>query len=244
MAFHHAVGAQLDARCGADEPDVLWVPALSVARPSVDGDKGPTSRCGSAASRWWRCSFTRCFAPDGRRLVIGGSDMLSPWRPSGRRIPLTNLYNRSAIPEYFGTGFLAAAVGFAVCAAGESNPARSAFLVWMMGVTAVLAVGSTSPTAVMAGIFFAAFGTLYARSWFQSRPAISRVGLAAGVGVATLGALALAPWVYLSQPQDRAKIGRLVGSVPGPVFIPLVPTLARSFQSFALRFAIDPSGER
>jgi hypothetical protein len=129
---------------------------------------------------------------------------------------LTNLYNRSAIPEYFATGFLAASVGFAVCAGGESDPTRSAFNVWMMGVMAVLAAGSHPPTAVMGGVCFIGFGVLYARSWFQSGPTISGVGLTASAGIATLGALALAPWVYLN-----LVIGRRLDTwlVSYPIFI-------------------------
>ena len=111
---------------------------------------------------------------------------------------LTNLYNRSAIPEYFATGSLMATIGFAVAAAAESSGVRRPFYVWMAAVSAILAMGMHPPTAVMSGVFLAALAVLFAGVWTCGERRVSRVGIVAGFGGTMLGALILSPWFYLT----------------------------------------------
>lgn len=110
---------------------------------------------------------------------------------------LTDLYNRSAVPEYFATGFLTAAVALAAAALGESRPAAQAFHLWSAGLCAALALGSHPPTAILAapllgGLVLAA--AVAALRWEGGR---SRAVAAGGVAFALAG-LAVAPWLYIN----------------------------------------------
>jgi hypothetical protein len=110
---------------------------------------------------------------------------------------LTNLYNRSAVPEFFATGFLTAAVGFVAATLGETRPAAQSRHLWLAALCAALALGSHPPTAVFAapilsGLALAA--ALAAVRWEQGRSRAAIFG-AAAVGLA---ALAVAPWFYIN----------------------------------------------
>jgi hypothetical protein len=109
---------------------------------------------------------------------------------------LTDLYNRSAIAEYFATGFLMAAIGFGVAAAAGAAPRF--FFAWMAGVSSVLAIGIHPPTAVVSGIFLAAVGVVIAGTWAAGGRRLSRRGIFGGAAGAALGMLVLAPWFYLT----------------------------------------------
>ena len=112
---------------------------------------------------------------------------------------LTNLYNRSAIPEYFATGFLMAAIGFTVATAAEASGGSHRFYGWMAGVSAVLAMGMHPPTAIVSGVFFAALGVIIAGVWAYHHHRVSWFGIALGFGGAAMGLLILSPWFYITQ---------------------------------------------
>jgi hypothetical protein len=111
---------------------------------------------------------------------------------------LTDLYNRSAIPEYFATGFLMAAIGFTVAAAAESGEGSPRFHAWMAGVSVLLAMGMHPPTAVVSGVFFAALGAVISAVWIYHYRRLRWSGIALGFAGAALGLLILSPWFYIT----------------------------------------------
>jgi hypothetical protein len=111
---------------------------------------------------------------------------------------LTDLYNRSAIPEYFATGFLMAAIGFTVAAAAESSEGSPRFHAWMAGVSVLLAMGMHPPTAVVSGVFFAALGAVISAAWIYHYRRLRWSGIALGFAGAALGLLILSPWFYIT----------------------------------------------
>jgi hypothetical protein len=111
---------------------------------------------------------------------------------------LTDLYNRSAIAEYFATGFLMAAIGFGVAAAAAPSGASRPFYAWMAGVASILAIGIHPPTAAVSGVFLAAAGMILAGTWIAGARSCSRLGIVGSATGAGLGLLILAPWFYLT----------------------------------------------
>jgi hypothetical protein len=129
---------------------------------------------------------------------------------------LTNLYNRSAVAEYFGGGFFVAAMAFAIAAASEFSRARRRRYVWLAGLCAVLTLGSHPPTALLAAPCLAALALLVAVGCLRRAQPISRaVALTLGAPLA-LGALILAPWLYASIRWNR-KLG-IIGHYGGLSF--------------------------
>lgn len=109
---------------------------------------------------------------------------------------LTNLYNRGALAEYFGTGFYATALAFAASAAATDPGASRRFHGWLAGVFLLLAIGAHPPTAALAAGFTVLLGAgLIAgwRHWSLKLAGGDRAVLAGGV---LAGAIILAPWIY------------------------------------------------
>ena len=112
---------------------------------------------------------------------------------------LTNLYNRGALAEYFGAGFLFTAIGFAASAAVVAPGATRRFQGWLAGVFLLLAIGAHPPTAVLAAAFAGVLGAgLIVGWWRRGRPRFTAIDGVIVVGGALGGTLVLAPWVYAS----------------------------------------------
>ena len=127
---------------------------------------------------------------------------------------LTNLYNRSAIPEFFATGCLMAATGFLVSAAAQPRAERRGFQLWLAGVSALLAIGMHPPTAVVSGVFLAAMAVVLAGAeWAGPRRFSPREGVVAAVGLAA-GALVLSSWVYVTSIVGPRLV---IWGAPGPM---------------------------
>jgi hypothetical protein len=82
---------------------------------------------------------------------------------------LTNLFNRGAIPEFFGVGFFVTAVAWAVTAAVAVEANRQIFFGWLAVVFLVLALGAHPPTTVVASATVAALGLGAAGGWWRDR---------------------------------------------------------------------------
>jgi hypothetical protein len=105
---------------------------------------------------------------------------------------LTNLYNRSAITEFFAVVFFTSAVAFALSAVwGPERPSRA----WFAGTAFCLATATHPPTAMLGGalvlLLWLAFAGETRRLWRERRSTIY-----AFVVVAVLIAVVMAPWVY------------------------------------------------
>jgi hypothetical protein len=111
---------------------------------------------------------------------------------------LTNLYNRSALPEYFATGCLMASIGFLVAAAGGYRDGRARFHFWLAGVSGILAVGVHPPTAVVSGVFLIAVAVILAGAWAAGPRHLARMDVIAGGAIVAAGALIVSPWLYVT----------------------------------------------
>jgi hypothetical protein len=112
---------------------------------------------------------------------------------------LTDLYNRSAIPEYFATGFMMACIGFIFAAAEEKELKGRIFFIWMAAVSILMSFGIHPPTAFLESIFF--FLLLLSIVKLVSAK-LSQLTWPAAVclSVASIGcALILVPWLYITQ---------------------------------------------
>jgi hypothetical protein len=110
---------------------------------------------------------------------------------------LTNLYNRSAVAEYFANGFLVSAVAFAVAAMAGAPGWRSRFHLWMAGVCGILTIGAHPPTALIGMVFFLVLAGLALgrrQSVLFARGSLATQGV--GLGVTVIGLVILSPWVY------------------------------------------------
>jgi hypothetical protein len=113
---------------------------------------------------------------------------------------LTNLYNRSAVPEYFAVSCLAASAGF-ILASLTAEPAQPQRLwIWMGCLCGTLAMGSHPITALLGAPFIG--GLIVFGIWGHWRGATARYGPGAWavlIAGASLGFLALLPWGMLAQ---------------------------------------------
>jgi hypothetical protein len=109
---------------------------------------------------------------------------------------LTNLFNRGAIPEFFGVGFFVTAVAWAATAAVAVEANRQIFFGWLAVVFLVLALGAHPPTTVLASATVAALGLGAAWGWWRERVTIKRTTWAMAAVAAAWGALVLAPWIF------------------------------------------------
>lgn len=109
---------------------------------------------------------------------------------------LTNLFNRGAIPEFFGVGFFVTAVAAMARSTVAEEPARRIFFRWLAAVFLVLALGSHPPTAVLASATVGVLGLGAGWGWVRSRTTMARASWVAVAVAGAWGALVLAPWVY------------------------------------------------
>jgi hypothetical protein len=113
--------------------------------------------------------------------------------------PLTNLYNRAAVPEFFSVAFLytglACAMGVLV-AEREANRVRFG---WFSGVFLLLTVGSHPPTALVAAGLVAPMLLIVAWAAFTGKARASRIHW---LGIAALAVIAIAPWIYANVAMD------------------------------------------
>lgn len=120
---------------------------------------------------------------------------------------LTNLYNRAALPEYFGVGFLVASAAMAAMGFAQQSPKAKWPHIWLAGGLGVFAAGSHPPTALIAVGFwvlmlFTATMIALLNRW-RLRALVGCV-----VAVSATCALALAPWIYAT-----LKLGGELGVV-------------------------------
>jgi len=119
---------------------------------------------------------------------------------------LTNLYNRSAVAEYFATGFLVATVAFAIAAAADPGRSGLRGYAWLAGLCAVLTLGSHPPTALLAAPCLGGLALLLGLGWFRGSRQIGAPVLRAILTPLALGAVILVPWVYATLRWSR-KLG-------------------------------------
>jgi hypothetical protein len=150
----------------------------------------------------------RAFRHDGVSYLLTVSGVWSVYA-------LTNLYNRSDMPEYFATSLLVASVAYIVAAAAEQAHGDRRFLQWMAFVTALLAAGTHPPTALVAAPLLFALGILFAFGALGSRREAHWKRWAAGGAVAAAGCLILSPWVYVTlRMREKLAIIEEWGSAP------------------------------
>ena len=110
---------------------------------------------------------------------------------------LTNLYNRSAISEYFATGFMMACIGFMFAAAEELNAKGRIFFVWMAAVSMLMSIGIHPPTAFLETLFFILLLLIIIKTWCTGSKYI-QLGKTIGLSLTSIGfILILVPWVYI-----------------------------------------------
>jgi hypothetical protein len=130
--------------------------------------------------------------------------------------PLTNLYNRGALAEFFATTFLLCAVAAGGLALVEVRRSRRAGFALLSGVCAAMAIGSHGPTALVGGLLLLIFAlaAIPLRLGTKQHGGIRRLGvmilLAIGVG------LAVSPWVYAV----ASNLGRLAIESPDYKYYP------------------------
>jgi len=151
--------------------------------------------------------------------------------------PLTNLFHRGAIPEFFGVGFFVTAVAWAARAAVADGRAERIYFWWLAAVFLVLALGSHPPTAVLAAATVAVLGLGAAWGGWRERVTMARATRGALVAAVAGGARVLAPWVYAT-----ARIGpRLAVATPGAGFY-FLPDRSDSFWGRFSPFPFDRWG--
>lgn len=107
--------------------------------------------------------------------------------------PLTNLYNRAALTEFFGAAFLTTAIALAARACWAA-PASARLRVWWAGLFGALAIGTHPPTAVLAVPFVVAL--IIAGLIARGGKALDRGVAWTAALVGALGVMALAPWIW------------------------------------------------
>jgi len=129
---------------------------------------------------------------------------------------LTNLYNRSAVAEFFGTGFMVSAIAFAIAAAGEYRRRRRRICAWLAAASAVLTLGSHPPTALLALPALAALSLILGAVLILTRAGQARAADIFSLAPLALGAAILSPCAcaYL---ELGAKL-RIVEEFKGLVF--------------------------
>ena len=146
---------------------------------------------------------------------------------------LTNLYNRAALPEFFATAFLTAAIAFGAAAGTEEVAQRRGLFAWLAGTCGILAAGTHPPTALVGGGFVLLLlavsvvvpGTR--RSRFRPMSAILLVTL--------LGGVVLAPWVFANLSM-RGELGILT---QGAESLKLLPSRCDSLLGRFAPFPFD-----
>jgi hypothetical protein len=127
--------------------------------------------------------------------------------------PLTNLYHRAALPEFFATGLLTCACVAWIRALASTS--RKDLAVWCnLCVLLVCATAGTHPITTLYGLpFFAAFAVI---SFISTRPNISRFLRIAAFCIVPLTLLVacVVPWVMATRPYNRQfKITESFGGV-------------------------------
>jgi hypothetical protein len=127
--------------------------------------------------------------------------------------PLTNLYHRAALPEFFATGLLTCACVAWTRALGSTS--RKDLAIWCnLCLLLVCATAGTHPITTLYGLpFFAAFAVI---SFFSTRPDISRFLRIFALCVLPLILLiaCVAPWAMATRPYNRQfKITESFGGV-------------------------------
>jgi hypothetical protein len=109
--------------------------------------------------------------------------------------PLTNLYNRGALTEFFATGLLTCALALLVLVCHADDTAQRRRRASGLALALTLAAGTHPITALLGVPLFAALG---AGAWWQLRADRARVRAIAAALAPWLGlaALCVAPWLY------------------------------------------------
>jgi hypothetical protein len=125
----------------------------------------------------------------------------TPWRSaalgamlSWAVYPLTNLYNRGALTEFFAVAFLDSALMFGIAATRCAGP-RMHVYVLLSVIFAAIGAGSHPPTALMGGVFVAllCLGALV-RAVVCRELRLDLAGSFLAYG--SVASLLLAPWIY------------------------------------------------
>jgi hypothetical protein len=140
--------------------------------------------------------------------------------------PLTDLYNRAAIPEFF--AITALQTGSCLWALYARDPARRPHSGLAAGLLVTLAAGIHPPTALFGGLTFAVLW-LASLSWCPDRRRLLRCSLATGAAAAGV----LAPWLYV-----MARFGGQLQIVRGTSSLTFFPT---SLDAFATRLSLVPT---
>jgi hypothetical protein len=108
---------------------------------------------------------------------------------------MTNLYNRSALTEFFAVAFLTTAVAWGAMALMEGHGVRRRLWLWLAAIFGVLTVGSHPPTALVGSGFVALLAApILALAW--RRRAEFAKDIRVVVAVALLAGVTVAPWVH------------------------------------------------
>lgn len=108
--------------------------------------------------------------------------------------PLTNLYNRSALTEFFAVAFLTTGVAFAASLLLEKGRCAWAFA-WFSGAFFVAAAGAHPPTALLGGGFMLAL-LLAGTGAIASGHRLRRSTVVSIAIVSILGLMVLLPWLW------------------------------------------------
>ena len=131
---------------------------------------------------------------------------------------LTNLYNRSAIPEFIACGLLFSGVAFAIAGASAGPQRQQRFFYWLAFVCALFCLGSHPPTMVVAAPEFTLLAGLLAAgslkrpkkpAWASASEAVA--GLAAAAAV-------LGPW-FLATIRMRRQLATATSFSSPMVFL-------------------------
>jgi hypothetical protein len=148
--------------------------------------------------------------------------------------PLTNLYNRGALPEWFATGLLVCALALLVllCRADDTRQRRRHACALILALT--LAAGTHPITALLGVPMFVALGAAF---WWLLRADRARIRAIARAIAPWLGlaAICIAPWLY-------ATLG-YAGDLAIRRFVPDVVFFPDSIDAWSTRFSplpLDP----
>jgi hypothetical protein len=134
--------------------------------------------------------------------------------------PLTNLYNRGALAEFFGTGFLLCAVASGGLALIDPIKRRRVVFALLFALCCAMSFGSHAPTALIGGPLLLV-AAICALRLDRGRMKGRAVGMA---GVAVVVALILLPWIYVV----HENAGRLVVQTPNDPLYPMAGHWSRS----------------
>jgi hypothetical protein len=140
--------------------------------------------------------------------------------------PLTDLYNRAAIPEFF--AITALQTGACLWALYARDPTRRQQTGIAAGLLLTLAAGIHPPTALFGGLTFAVFW-LASLSWCPDRRRLLKCSLA----IAAAAAGVLAPWLYVV-----TKFGGQLQIVRTTASLTFFPT---SLDAIATRLSLVPT---